>query len=421
VASSDRLSQILKARPEPGFGPAPSDDYNWLVGLLNGDEPADLTGGAPIYRFAAPVRLTTFDGVDNDGANLTDALTGRRAPNMLIRGKHGYHLEIEKSGGGLVARFYDSGVELAGPLSINGNVAISGNFSASGTVGVGTDLSVGGNSTLGDAIGDATLVNGTFRATGAATLDGALSVGGNLAVDGGATLGNAIGDNHTINGAVTVTNDLAIQGELSVDGNVTIGTDNSDRLDVVAQASFTDDVIIGNGTTDRLLVRGGTNGLQLSYDDSVGTGVFTLGATNAADPSMPIKDNSGDTVATFYPSGSTYQFETTGDLHVTDDAYIDGDLCGGKVIAGATAAAGTEELRVVGQSRFEGDVTMPSGTFIHENSGNKRLELGSTGIGFFGAAQDTRQTVTGSRGGNAALQSLLDGLANLGLITDMTT
>ncbi len=39
-------------------------------------------------------------------------------------------------------------------------------------------------------------------------------------------------------------------------------------------------------------------------------------------------------------------------------------------------------------------------------------------VGFCGAAATSRQTVTGSRGGNAALASLLTALATLGLITD---
>lgn len=42
-------------------------------------------------------------------------------------------------------------------------------------------------------------------------------------------------------------------------------------------------------------------------------------------------------------------------------------------------------------------------------------------IGFLGAAAVARPTVTGSRGGNAALASALTALANLGLITDSST
>ena len=42
-------------------------------------------------------------------------------------------------------------------------------------------------------------------------------------------------------------------------------------------------------------------------------------------------------------------------------------------------------------------------------------------LGFFGQAPAAKPTVTGSRGGNAALQSLLTELATLGLITDSST
>jgi hypothetical protein len=51
-----------------------------------------------------------------------------------------------------------------------------------------------------------------------------------------------------------------------------------------------------------------------------------------------------------------------------------------------------------------------------------RIEANGTAalIGFYGAAAQAKQTVTGSRGGNAALASLLTALAALGLITDST-
>ena len=42
-------------------------------------------------------------------------------------------------------------------------------------------------------------------------------------------------------------------------------------------------------------------------------------------------------------------------------------------------------------------------------------------IGFFGTSKTTKKTVTGSRGSNAALASLLTALANYGLITDSSS
>lgn len=66
--------------------------------------------------------------------------------------------------------------------------------------------------------------------------------------------------------------------------------------------------------------------------------------------------------------------------------------------------------------------------FITEDSGGTartHLDLGSnavgTYIGFHGSAAIAKPTITGSRGGNAALASLLTALASYGLVTDSTT
>lgn len=49
------------------------------------------------------------------------------------------------------------------------------------------------------------------------------------------------------------------------------------------------------------------------------------------------------------------------------------------------------------------------------------LNHDGTNVGFYGTAPGAKPTITGSRGGNAALASLLTALAGLGLITDSTT
>lgn len=58
---------------------------------------------------------------------------------------------------------------------------------------------------------------------------------------------------------------------------------------------------------------------------------------------------------------------------------------------------------------------------VGNSSHSMEIQTGGNALGFFGATPVTRPTVTGSRGGNAALQDLLTELANLGLITDSTT
>ncbi|MGH6746385.1 right-handed parallel beta-helix repeat-containing protein [Novosphingobium sp.] len=54
-------------------------------------------------------------------------------------------------------------------------------------------------------------------------------------------------------------------------------------------------------------------------------------------------------------------------------------------------------------------------------NGTKRIECNSTGIGLNGAAPVAKPSISGSRGGNAALASLLTNLATMGLLTDATT
>src|ERR1700741_3439712 len=49
------------------------------------------------------------------------------------------------------------------------------------------------------------------------------------------------------------------------------------------------------------------------------------------------------------------------------------------------------------------------------------LEGAANQVGFYGASPASKPTITGSRGGNAALASLITALATLGLITDNTT
>ena len=54
-------------------------------------------------------------------------------------------------------------------------------------------------------------------------------------------------------------------------------------------------------------------------------------------------------------------------------------------------------------------------------AGTAQVQVNDTGLAFFATNPIAKPTVTGSRGGNAALQSLLTALANLGLITDSSS
>lgn len=74
-------------------------------------------------------------------------------------------------------------------------------------------------------------------------------------------------------------------------------------------------------------------------------------------------------------------------------------------------------LSLISGGTFEEGANMTFGT----GTGTKIGTSSSEKIGFWGATPVIRQTVTGSRGGNAALASLLTKLATEGLILDSTT
>lgn len=63
--------------------------------------------------------------------------------------------------------------------------------------------------------------------------------------------------------------------------------------------------------------------------------------------------------------------------------------------------------------------------FVYDTTSRLAIRMESNGsnpmLGFYGNLASARPTVTGSRGGNAALASLLTQLATLGLITDSTS
>jgi hypothetical protein len=61
------------------------------------------------------------------------------------------------------------------------------------------------------------------------------------------------------------------------------------------------------------------------------------------------------------------------------------------------------------------------GQVVLETQNGVKVVASDTGVGFYGAAASAKPTITGSRGGNAALASLLTALGTLGLLTDNTT
>lgn len=89
------------------------------------------------------------------------------------------------------------------------------------------------------------------------------------------------------------------------------------------------------------------------------------------------------------------------------------------------AATGAEPtIQFEGSDTNVGGALQPKGTGsgrLRDGSGAQRLTWNNSGVAFNGTAPIAKPTVTGAKGGNAALASLLTALANYGLITDSSS
>ena len=98
-------------------------------------------------------------------------------------------------------------------------------------------------------------------------------------------------------------------------------------------------------------------------------------------------------------------------------------ITGGSVRIHGSAAVGDSvnsvtRLRVKGASSTSSDYAL---VVLNSSSTAMLVVRNDNRLGFFGATEVARPTVTGSRGGNAALASALTALASLGLVTDSST
>ena len=110
-----------------------------------------------------------------------------------------------------------------------------------------------------------------------------------------------------------------------------------------------------------------------------------------------------------------------GGLAVGSDLTVAGDLRAGDV-------ALTGDLVVGGATTLAGLVTttigLTAGGLVTASNGitiGGALDHDGSTVGFYGTAPVAKPTVTGSRGANAALASLLTALASLGLLTDASS
>lgn len=193
--------------------------------------------------------------------------------------------------------------------------------------------------------------------------------------------------------------------EVANDGTVTTtGSLSMASLSLSGDASVGDDLaVIGDTTVGGTLTVAGT---------TTHTGAVTLSGGISGNTTL-----TGD--YTVSGSGKSYRFRTSGGSLDTE--------CGGEDWYWSTFPnadftgtqntymrweSGAAVMHILAEAQFKAEAF---GGRVHTLNGSANT------LGFHGATPVARQDVTGSRGGNAALASLLTALANVGLITNGTS
>ena len=167
--------------------------------------------------------------------------------------------------------------------------------------------------------------------------------------------------------------------------------------------------------------------------ESVTTAVSLLNNDLTSLPTM-IGDNTyvGITTVLNNPNALPVQVKDNASIHLVGSGY--GFTSTHAIVEVTPFDQATPAFRVNGRFPYTEDptflVTATGGISLGDGSGapdihltyaSGGLKVDSSALGFFNTTPTSKPTVTGSRGGNAALASLLTALANLGLITDSSS
>ena len=213
----------------------------------------------------------------------------------------------------------------------------------------------------------------------------------------------------TSNGSITALSNLVVFGSGAISNGLTVNNPSGTNI-------TTDDSIF-------LLKVGGDNVIEI--DTSTSNKIFTFRGINSETPQSVLwrndsTPNNGNTIGRIRFDGN--------DSTLAQTVYAQIDAIASDVANGSEDGRlefSVKDGGAIGTSVYM-TMTGGIGTVINSSltvSGSvTKIGTGTTQkIGFWGATPVTRPTVTGSRGGNAALASLLTALANEGLITNSTS
>lgn len=235
-----------------------------------------------------------------------------------------------------------------------------------------------------------------------------------------------------VGGAADATIVALITGTLKSTGNFTVGADKFVVTATTGATAIAGDTTVGSGfsvTVSTGAVASGpltvTGTAAVSGDFAVATNKFVVTAsTGATVIAGPIVNDT-----------NVFVTDTTnnrvGILNATPIATV--DIAGVTRITGSSSpasGAGMELHYAAGTALIfcfdrSGSVYKPLDIYATETrilgDGSAIFRVSSSGVGFYGTAPQNKPTVSGSRGGNAALADLLTELATLGLLTDSSS
>lgn len=334
------------------------------------------------------------------------------------------------SGGLTSATLTTSGnVTFGGALSLAGNASITGTLTAggsttlaalsattlslSGAAALASDLSVAGALTgLTGSFSSTVEVEGTFTAHNASVLDTVeattLDLAGMLTVGGP----GVFSDDMSVAGSLSVAGTISTASSFSASGLGSSGvltasgaTTLNSTLSVSGAATLASTLAVTGATTLSAALTGTTAAFTSTVRSE---GTLTCGTTAGVHQDL-------DTDEVIWYNGATRLGEvgmTTGSVW-----YVHlGSPAENAIVA--TKDAGVE-LYYNNSKTLETVSGGAKTTGAHQITGN--LDHDGSNVGFYNTTPTTKQTVTGSRGGNAALASLLTGLAAIGLITDSSS
>lgn len=273
--------------------------------------------------------------------------------------------------------------------------------------------------------------------------DGTSTFAGALLCNGSFTAGDATTDSHTINGRAALTNTTATASAFTSTQNPTAGTTNTTTAGTLTNSGTYNTTA---GALSEYALRAVISATRSAGANNL-TNVAIYGTASGGQVNVALQTDAGNvllnqTGGTFSCAGAgtfTSTLGVTGDFAVNTNKFTVTAASGNTLVAGTLSATGdfavnTNKFTVAAASGN----TVVAGTFTSNGAGDFDSTLnvdgattlkGNVSIGdaagdtvaFHGAAGATQQTVTGSRGGNAALADLLTKLANKGIIVDGTT